>query len=136
MRRFLAASGFALALCALPALADPPMAKITIHVASSETGKPVERASVVVRFVKGRAPHKFYRKILTTWETQTNQEGNATLPSIPQGEVRVQVIAKNFQTFGDLMDVNQEQQTLEVKLNPPQPQYSQLENQPTDKKAK
>ena len=108
----------------LTALAGPPMSKVTIHVATAETGKPVDRASVVIRFVEGRAPLKLYTKMLKTWETRTNQEGNAILPEIPQGKIRVQVIASNFQTFGQIMDVDQEQKTLEIKLNPPQPQYT------------
>ena len=36
----------------------------------------------------------------------------------------MQVIAKNYQTFGENFDVDEEQKTLEIKLNPPQPQYS------------
>jgi 5-hydroxyisourate hydrolase-like protein (transthyretin family) len=132
--RSLLATGCVLAvLCAFPLFADAPMSKVTIHVTSADSGKPIERAAVVVRFVKGRAPTKLYKKMLTTWETQTNQEGNVVLPSIPQGSVRVQVIAKNFQTFGDLMDVNQEEQTLEIKLNPPQRQYSITDENPKTK---
>jgi hypothetical protein len=48
----------------------------------------------------------------------------ARIPSIPQGKVRIQVIAKGYQTFGQVFDVNEEEKTIEVKLNPPQPQFS------------
>jgi hypothetical protein len=34
------------------------------------------------------------------------------------------VIAKGYQTFGQVFDVKEEEKTLEVKLNPPQAQYS------------
>jgi hypothetical protein len=34
------------------------------------------------------------------------------------------VIAKGYQTFGQNFDVDEEQKTLEVMLNAPQPQYS------------
>jgi hypothetical protein len=32
--------------------------------------------------------------------------------------------AKNYQTFGDNFGGDQEQKTIEITLNPPQPQYS------------
>ncbi len=48
----------------------------------------------------------------------------AKIPTIPQGKIRVQVIAKGYQTFGQDFEVNEEEKTLEVRLNPPQTQYS------------
>jgi len=43
---------------------------------------------------------------------------------IPQGKILVQVIAKGYQTFGETVDVNEEEKTVHVKLNAPQQQYS------------
>jgi hypothetical protein len=48
----------------------------------------------------------------------------AKIPPIPQGTILIQINAKNYQTFGDNFDVDQEQKTIEITLNPPQPQYS------------
>jgi hypothetical protein len=110
-------------LVAAAALADPPMTRLRIEV-KSISGKPVERASVVVRFVEGRSVAKFGKKIVTHWELRTNQEGIARIPSIPQGKIRIQVIAKGYQTFGEVFDVQEEEKTLEIKLNPPQAPYS------------
>lgn len=87
-------------------------------------GNPVERASIVVRFIEGRSKVKLGKKIVTTWELKTNQEGWAKIPPIPQGKIQVQVIAKGFQTFGQIYEVNEEERTIEIKLNPPQPQFS------------
>jgi hypothetical protein len=116
------------ALCLLPigavlARADDETTKLTIEVKTLE-GKPVDRASVVVRFVEGRSVKKFGKKNITRWELRTNQQGQAKIPPIPQGKILVQVIAKGYQTFGQTFDVNEEEKTVEVKLNPPQPQYS------------
>jgi len=108
---------------AFPLLGDPPMTKLRIEV-KNLNNKPVDRASVVVRFVEGRSVVKLGRKIITNWELRTNQEGVARIPSIPQGKIRVQVIAKGYQTFGQVFEVNEEEKTLEVKLYPPQAQYS------------
>lgn len=86
--------------------------------------RPVDNASVIVKFVKGRAKMKLGKKILKAWEVRTNQEGIAKIPPIPQGSILVQVIAKGYQTFGQTFDIDEEKKTIEVKLNPPQEQYS------------
>ena len=106
-----------------PLAADPPMTRLQIEV-KNLNDKPVERASVMVKFIEGRSIVKFGRKIKTNWELRTNQMGVAKIPPIPQGKILVQVIAKGYQTFGEYYDVDQEEQTIEVKLKPPQPQYS------------
>lgn len=112
-----------LAVFALPLTAETPMTKVKIEVKDLE-GKPVERASVIVNFMEGRSVMKLGKANMKTWELKTNQEGIAKLPAIPQGKIRVQVIAKKYQTFGDVFDVNQEEKTIPIKLNPPQQQYS------------
>ncbi|PYT23536.1 MAG: hypothetical protein DMG57_31670 [Acidobacteria bacterium] len=103
--------------------AAPPMTALTIEVRTLG-GSPVERAGVVVQFVRGRAKLKLGKKIRKTWEMRTNQEGLAKIPPIPQGQIRIQVIAKGYQTFGQVFDVDEPEKTIEVKLNPPQSQYS------------
>ena len=102
---------------------DPSMTKLQVEV-KNIYDKPVERASVIVRFVKGRSVRKFGKKIRTNWETRTNQDGIAKIPSIPQGTVTVQVIATGYQTFGGTFQIDEEEKTIVVKLNPPQPQFS------------
>jgi hypothetical protein len=86
--------------------------------------KPVDRASVTVKFVAGRNYIKLGKKIVTSWETKTNQEGVAKIPPLPQGKIRVQVIAKGYQTFGQSFEVDETERTIDVKLNPPQAQFS------------
>jgi|SRR5579872_1727534 len=121
LNRLFAVSG----LMALTAflLTAANMTTLTLSV-KTQGDHPVERASVIVKFVKGRAPIKLGKKIMTTWETRTNQEGIAKIPPIPQGTIRVQVIAKGYQTFGQIFDVDEEQKTIAITLNPPQAQYS------------
>jgi len=110
-------------LGALTLLAAPPMTTITVHV-TSLSGKPVDHASVIVKFIAGHAKLKLGKKIMTQYELQTTQEGEAKIPPIPQGKIQIQVIAKNYQTFGDVFDISDTQKTVEIKLNPPQSQYS------------
>ncbi len=86
------------------------MTTLTISV-KSPYGKPVEGASVIVKFVKGHSVTKLGKKIRTEWELRTNQEGTVTIPPIPQGTILVQIIAKDYQTFGQNFDVDEPQKT-------------------------
>ena len=106
-----------------------PMTKINI-VVKTQGGNPVDRASVVVRFVQGHSVVKLGKAVRTTYELRTNQDGEAKIPSIPQGKILVQVIAKGYQTFGQTFEVQEEEKTIEVKLKPPQDQYTAHPNQP------
>ena len=108
----------------LPVLADPPMTKIRVEVRKAANDKPVDRASVVVGFVEGRSVVKLGKKIMTSYQMRTNQDGVASMPAIPQGKIQIQVNAKGFQTFGQIFDIGEEEKTVEVKLNDPQPQFS------------
>jgi len=119
--RFLLITGLIVIGVSLSAAAE--MTTLTVEV-KTPSGNPVDRASVIVKFVKGRAKMKLGKKILKTWETRTNQEGLAKIPPVPQGSIQVQVIAKGFQTFGQIFEIDEEQKTIAVKLNPPQDQYS------------
>lgn len=107
----------------LPLSAAVPMTTLTIHV-TSKSGKPIEYASVIVKFVKGHSVVKLGKSIRKEWELRTNQEGSVSIPPIPQGQVLIQVIAKNYQTFGEVFDIDQENKTVDIALNPPQPQYT------------
>lgn len=123
--RSLATAAAVLALFAAPVLAGDAMTKLTVEV-HNHYDKPVDRASVVVRFVEGRSVKKFGKKIYKNWELKTNQEGIARVPlELPQGKIRVQVIAKGYQTYGEVFDVEEEEKTVVIKLNPPQPQHTE-----------
>jgi uncharacterized GH25 family protein len=99
------------------------MTKLNIQV-KTQGGKPVEQASVIVRFVEGHSVVKLGKAVRTTFEMRTNQEGLVRIPEIPQGKMRIQVIAKGYQTFGQIFDITEPEKTVEIKLNPPQQQYS------------
>ena len=107
----------------LPLVADTELTALQIEVKNPD-GKPVDRASVIVRFVEGRSKVKFGKKITMRWELRTNQLGMAKIPPIPQGKILVQVNAKGYQTYGKTHEVDEEAKTIEVKLNLPQGQYS------------
>ena len=92
-------------------------------VVTTQSGRPIDRADVIVRF-GGRSLVKLGKMVRTTWEMRSSQEGVAEIPDMPKGKIRIQVIAKGYQTFGDTFDVAEDERTIEIKLNPPQKQYS------------
>ena len=111
-------------LISATSLMAAPMTKLRIEVKKASNQKPVEQASVVVRFVKGRSTVKLGAKVRTSYNLKTGIDGVASIPSIPQGKILIQIIAKGYQTFGGEFDVAEEEKTIEIKLNDPQAQFS------------
>ena len=103
--------------------ADTPKSTITVSV-TNQFDKPVENAAVILDFLGGRDIKKFGMHKSMHWEVHTNQHGIAHFPPVPYGTVQVQVITKKYQTFGQKFDLDQDEKRIEVKLNPPQEQYS------------
>jgi uncharacterized lipoprotein YmbA len=119
----------ALLLCVLSAAAlradDDSQTKITV-VVKTLAGRPVDRAEVILRW-KANAKHaraSFGRNLHTQFESRTSQEGEVTFPGVPQGSIQIQVNAKGYQTFGKIFEIDDQEKTVEIKLNPPQQQYS------------
>jgi hypothetical protein len=113
---------------AIPMLA-PLMAKDLTKlkiVITNDSGKPVDRASVIVKF-GGRSIVKLGRNVRTAWEMRSTQEGVADIPEMPKGKILIQVIAKGYQTFGQTFEVTEDERTVEITLHPPQRQYSSHE---------
>jgi hypothetical protein len=102
---------------------DDDLTRIQVIV-KNKAGKPVDHAAVRVVFEEGRSIKKFGGKIKTSWEIRTSQEGLVKIPAIPKGKILVQVMAKYYQTFGQEFQVEENERTIEVTLNPPQQQYS------------
>jgi hypothetical protein len=122
MRKLLVLSLLALSMLTLPGFAGD-LTKLKF-VVTSAPGKPVDHANVIVKFVEGRSVVKFGKKIRTTWEVHTIQDGTAEVPEVPKGKILIQVIAKNYQTFGQTFDVADDEKTIDIKLSPPQQQYT------------
>jgi hypothetical protein len=107
------------------ALWAAPETKITV-VVKTLAGRPIDRAEVILRW-KANAKHpraSFGRNIRTQFESRTNQEGEVTFPGVPQGSIQIQINAKGYQTYGAIQDIDDEEKTVEIKLNPPQQQYT------------
>jgi hypothetical protein len=51
-----------------------------------------------------------------TKETRTNRDGNASASSVPEGRLRIQVVARECETFGEIITLSQDNQTIRVTL--------------------
>jgi hypothetical protein len=104
------------------------LTRLQIHV-TNERGKPVDRASVIVKFVNGRSVKALgLKKARLSWELKSSQEGMAKIPGIPKGKILIQINAKNYQTFGDTFDINEDERVVDIVLKDPQAQYSAHEH--------
>lgn len=111
-----------LALCG-GVLASTPETVITVNV-TNQYDKPVENAAVILDFLGSHQVMKLGKRKTTHWEAHTNLEGVAHFPPVPAGTIQLQVVTKQYQTYGNKFDVDSGEKTIDVKLNPPQKQYS------------
>jgi hypothetical protein len=113
----------ALLLPIFPAKADD-LTRLQIRI-TNERGKPVDRASVIVKFINGRSLKALgLKKARLSWELKSSQEGMAKIPGIPKGKILIQINAKNYQTFGDTFDIDEDERVVDIVLKDPQSQYS------------
>ena len=104
-------------LCAAPAaFAAKKESKITIEV-RNQNNQPVDRASVIVKPMRGK-------HVKASYELRTTQQGTAPLPPLHQGTFLIQIIADGYQTYGGQFVVDEPEKTIQIKLSPPQSQYS------------
>lgn len=108
--------------------APPPSSRIEVTVLKADNGKPISDAAVVFHPIEGD-------KDKGGLELKTNEEGKALIDVIPIGDtVRLQVIARGFQTYGHDFKVDKDQISMQVRLNRPVPEYSIYKNNPGSKK--
>ncbi|HXZ80766.1 MAG TPA: carboxypeptidase-like regulatory domain-containing protein [Terriglobales bacterium] len=98
---------------------------LSFKVLRASNGKPVRNAAVVLHPVDKKGKQES-----GGIELKTDSDGNAAFNSVPYGKLRIQVLAPGFQTFGQDYDINEPSKIIEVKLNPPQKEYSIYENKP------
>jgi hypothetical protein len=91
--------------------APPPTAKIEVTVIRATNGKPVENASVIFHpLTDGRNDGNM--------ELKTNEDGKAVMELLAVGsDVRLQILAPGFQTYGEDYKVDKENLAIEVKLD-------------------
>jgi 5-hydroxyisourate hydrolase-like protein (transthyretin family) len=106
---------------------EEPAAVLSFLVLKEDNGKPVRNAAVIMHAVNAQG-----KQGKGDLELKTNAEGRASFDGIPYGELRVQVLAHGFQTYGEDFDINKPNVDITIKLKLPQHQYSAYEDHPRD----
>jgi hypothetical protein len=96
---------------------EPATVKLKIEVVSGSDGKPIGNASVYVRY--NESGGFLHKDKLAELNFKTNQDGSVKVPEIPQGKILIQVIAKGWHTYGKWYDIDTDEQTIQIKLDPP-----------------
>lgn len=86
-----------------------------------EQGRPVPRASVIIRQLKGK---KLKTKKKLALELKTSEEGSTPVPPLPRGHVLIQVISKGYRTHGERIALTESEQTERIVLQAPSDQVS------------
>jgi hypothetical protein len=90
---------------------------IQIEVTAGEKNRPVDSASVYVRYPD---PRKFKSDRLAEMNVKTSQEGKVKVPLVPKGKILIQVIAPGWKTFGKWFELTDDEQVFKIHLdNPP-----------------
>lgn len=98
---------------------NEPTTWIYFTVLKEDNGKPVRNAAVVMHPVNEKGKQE--RGGL---ELKTDLEGKANLDGIPYGPLRVQVLARGFQTYGEDFTIDKDKTDITIKLKRPQGQFS------------
>ncbi|HEY4840493.1 MAG TPA: carboxypeptidase-like regulatory domain-containing protein [Terriglobales bacterium] len=98
---------------------EGPMSDLRFVVVKDYNGKPVRNAAVVLHPVK-----KNGKQELGGLELKTDNDGKTNIDGIPYGQLRVQVVAPGFQTYGEDYDINKPETEITVKLKRPKGQYT------------
>jgi hypothetical protein len=130
MKRFAFIAAVAL-FFALALHADDKYATLNFLVVRADNGKPIRNASVVLHPVAkdGRQKHSGF-------QLKTDPEGKASFAGAPFGKLRVQVLVRGFQTFGEDFDINQSTKEITIKLKRPQGQFSIYDDKPKQDESK
>ena len=99
---------------------DAKDARLTIVVTGGEDKKPVDSASVYVRYVE---EHKHGKDKKIEMNLKTNQSGVCHVPVIPPGKFVIQVIADGWKTYGEYYDASQTEQAININLVRPPKWY-------------
>ena len=102
---------------------DEGTAAVSFVVLKEDSGKPIRNAAVILHPVNQKG-----KQAKTGFELKSDNDGQTHFDGIPYGTWRVQVIAPGFQTFGDDYTINQNEQSITIRMQRPKDQYSIYDN--------
>jgi hypothetical protein len=100
---------------------EPELVAVNILVKDAESDQPVSFARVTLQYQEEGSKIKLKRDKTISLNAKTNLQGRYKFVNIPKGTIRLMVIADQRQTYGQEIEVEQDNQLIEVKLRKPQP---------------
>lgn len=110
---------------------EGPTSWLYFSVIKDDNGKPVRNAAIILHPVDTKGKQE--RGDL---ELKTDPDGKTSLDGIPYGTLRVQVLARGFQTYGEDFDISQPRTDITIKMKQPRGQYSVYDDQAKDPQPK
>jgi hypothetical protein len=105
-----------------PARADPPeRTDFTVVVKEADSGEPIFQARLTLQFNESGSAVKLRRGKNITYSAKTNAQGRYKFTGIPKGTIRLLVTADRHQSYGEELELTEDNQVIEVKLRKPQP---------------
>jgi len=95
---------------------DDAVTRLRIEVTGGDEAKPVDQASVYVRYSEERLLRRDKKVELNL---KTNRDGVAKLDDAPRGKILIQIVAPGWKTFGKWFELDQEEQTIKIQLQKP-----------------
>jgi carboxypeptidase family protein len=110
---------FSVALIAGDKKTEASHSSVSFTVLKDDTGKPVRNAAVILHSLEASG-----KQSRGGFELKTDNDGKTHFDGVPYGPLRVQVIARGFQTYGEDVNIAQAEQEITIQLKRPQEQYS------------
>jgi len=95
---------------------ENPVSALQIVVTGGESGKPVDNASVYVRYEEPRFL-RHPRKI--ELDLKTDLAGIAKVKDVPRVKIMIQVVKDGWRPFGQYYVLDKEEETIKIHLKPP-----------------
>jgi hypothetical protein len=93
-----------------------PSTRVTIEVTGGDKDRPIENASVYLKYVE---EHKIAKNKQFELNVKTNREGIAHIPDAPLGRVEIQIVAEGWKTFGRWYDITDSKEPIKIHLDRP-----------------
>ena len=97
-----------------------PSTRVTIEVTGGDKDRPIENASVYLKYVE---EHKITKNKQFELNVKTNREGIAHIPDAPLGRVEIQIVAEGWKTFGRWYDITGSKDPIKIHLDRPPKWY-------------
>jgi hypothetical protein len=99
-----------------PPAKPPEISRVTIEVSGGENQKPIENASIYLKYIEER---KILKDKKVELNVKTNRDGEAHVPGAPTGRVLIQVVADGWKPYGRWYDITEAKQTIKIHLEKP-----------------